>query len=60
MIKDKSLQEYSFEIIDKSLDEISCIKLTSKSTDYSLLLLTCYLPPENSVWGRNLIYHISI
>ena len=37
----------------KSLDGILCIKLTSKSTDYSLLLLTCYLPPENSVWGRN-------
>ena len=47
------MQDYSFEIIDKSLDEILCIKLTSKSTDYSLLLLICYLPPENSVWGRN-------
>ena len=47
------MQEYSFEIIEKSLDGILCIKLTSKSTDYSLLLLACYLPPENSVWGRN-------
>ena len=47
------MQEYSFEIIDTSLDGKLCIKLTSKSTDYSLLLLSCYLPPENSVWGRN-------
>ena len=53
LIKDKILQEYSFEIIDKSFDGILCVKLTSKSTDYSLLLLTCYLPPENSVWGRS-------
>ena len=53
LIKDWLLQEYSFEVVDKSFDGILCIKLVSKSTDYSVLLITCYLPPENSVWGRD-------
>ena len=53
LIKDSLLHEYSFEMVDKSYDGILCIKLTSKSTDYSVLLITCYLPPENSVWGRD-------
>ena len=53
LIKDWILQEYLIEIVDKSYDGILCIKLTSKTTDYSVLLLSCYLPPENSVWGRD-------
>ncbi|CAG2253308.1 unnamed protein product [Mytilus edulis] len=32
---------------------ILCAKFTSTNTDYSFLVLSCYLPPENSVWGRD-------
>ena len=53
LIKDSLLQEYSCDIVDKTRDGILCIKLVSKSTDYSVLFITCYLPPENSVWGRD-------
>ena len=42
LIEDQILQEYSFETVHRSCDGILCIKLTSKSTDYSLLLLYCY------------------
>lgn len=46
-------QEYTSEIIDATYDGILCVKFTSKSTDLSFTVISCYLPPENSVWGRD-------
>ena len=66
LIKDKSLQEYSFEITDKSLDGILCIKLTSKSTDYGCYFLhviyrrKILFGEETYSNSFRMYYHISI
>ena len=45
------MSEYAIEIVDKCKNGILAIKLTSKHTGYTILLFSCYLPPENSTWG---------
>ena len=44
---------YHFEIVEKSYDGIFAIELTHKTTEKKLLLISCYLPPENSPYGRD-------
>ena len=45
--------EYDIEVVDRCYDGILAIKLINRNTGYSILLLACYLSPENSTWGRN-------
>ena len=45
--------EYNIEIVDKCYDGILALKLTSHSTEHTILLFSCYLAPENSPWGRD-------
>ena len=47
------LNNFDFEEIDKSVDGIYIVKLTEKTTRYSIILIACYLPPERSPWGRD-------
>ena len=37
---------------DTSSEGIVCLKCEHKSESYCLYLIGCYLPPENSPWGR--------
>ena len=53
LIKSWIINEYEIEIVDKCYEGILALKLTSRTTEHTILLLTCYLPPENSPWGRN-------
>ena len=53
LIKHSVFDEYSIDSIDKSYDGILAIKFISKHTEYSFVLISGYLPPENSVWGRD-------
>ena len=53
LIKHTILDQYLLESIDKSYDGILAINLTSNYTDYSFVVISGYLPPENSVWGRD-------
>lgn len=50
---------YFVEIVDKSLDGILIAKLTHKISDYTVLILSCSLPPENSPWGRDSLSYFS-
>ena len=36
-----------------SFEGILCSKFTSKHSDYNFIVFSCYLSPENSVWGRD-------
>ncbi len=52
-IKDEVLQVFEYSVIDKSFDGIFVIELVHKKVDTKILLLSCYLPPEYSPYGRN-------
>ena len=53
--------EYNINIVDSSLDGILVMKLINYFTGHSLLVACCYLPPENSPWGRDsVLFYISI
>ena len=53
LIKDWIFEHFDTEIIDKSYEGIIGLAFTSKTTDFKFLVFSCYLPPENSVWGRD-------
>ncbi|VDI18044.1 Hypothetical predicted protein [Mytilus galloprovincialis] len=53
VIKQWILEEFKYETIDMYYEGILCAKFTSTNTNYSFLLLSCELPFENSVWGRD-------
>ena len=36
-----------------SFEGILSVKFCHKFTDFSFIVICCYLPPENSVWGRD-------
>ena len=44
------LTEWLFEFIDKLIDGILLVLMTNKKTDFTIMLASCYLPPEQSNW----------
>ena len=44
---------YDIEITDKGIDGILALSLSNKVTNYKLMLITAYLPPDNSIYGRD-------
>jgi hypothetical protein len=44
---------YTYDVVDRVYDGIIAIKFKSKLNDYCLLIIAVYLPPEQSVWGRD-------
>ncbi len=47
------LQHFGYTIVDKSLEGILVVKfIINKHTDFSIMLYSCYLPPENQERGR--------
>ena len=53
LIRNKLCYEYDINIIDKSFEGILCLKFTDKMSDYSFIFMSIYLPPENSMYGRD-------
>ena len=55
LIRRSRLNEYDVKILDKSLDGIHvlCLHFESKVSDFCFIVISCYLPPSNSVWGRD-------
>ena len=47
------MTEYNVKVIDKSFDGILGVEFRHKYTDFVFIVCACYLPPENSVWGKN-------
>ena len=53
LVKNMLFNEYNVEVVDKSYDGILALTLLNKNTDYCVLLIAGYLPPERSPWGRD-------
>ena len=53
LISDNIKNNYDISIIDKEYEGILALQITHKDTDFEILLISGYLPPENSPWGRN-------
>ncbi len=53
MIKLCILENYIIEGIDKCYDGIQAISFTHKISRYKFAIINCYLPPSNSIYGRN-------
>ena len=53
LVHNNIYEEYEISVTDKSFEGILGILLTSKQTDYKIVIYSVYLPPENSPWGRN-------
>ncbi len=51
LVKDTVYNAYSVKILDKTFDGILCVLFTDKQTDYTFIICTCYLPPENSPYA---------
>ncbi len=53
LIKDNILQSYKVTVSDKSIDCVLCVELKHKLSEFIFHVFLCYLPLENSVWGRD-------
>ena len=53
LIKCKVLNDYCVDAIDKSIDGLFVFKIRDKVSNYTIILIACYLPPERSPWGRD-------
>ncbi len=53
LIRRALLNDYNFNVIEKSYEGIFAIELEHKQNACKVLLVACYLPPENSPYGRN-------
>ncbi|XP_060556851.1 uncharacterized protein LOC132717406 [Ruditapes philippinarum] len=53
LVKKWVVETYEISIVDKSYDGILALKFDNHDIDTSVIVFSCYLPPENSVWGRD-------
>lgn len=52
LIKNELLSDYSFNVIDKSFEGIIALECKHLATNFTMILIGVYLPPENTTWGR--------
>ena len=52
-VSDSVASTYDINVVDCSHEGILGVILKHKRTDFQLLLFSCYLPPEDSAWGRS-------
>ena len=52
-IHEQMLSLYKVQQVAMDTDSMLILHLIHKQSDYSILLIGCYLAPENSVYGRN-------
>jgi len=53
LVKNSVFVNFSVNVIDRDQEGILGIQLTNKETGFVCVVFSCYLPPENSIWGRN-------
>ena len=46
---------FKVEIIDKSIDGILLLQFTHLVSEYTIAVVSCYLPPVSSPWGEDSI-----
>jgi hypothetical protein len=53
LVKDSLFQTFYIDLIDKSFEGIIGIRLIDKISQCSVVIFSCYLPPENSPYATN-------
>lgn len=53
LIKDDTFQEYSIELVCADTDGIIAVKLIHDFTEYETVIVCNYLPPSNSIYGKD-------
>lgn len=59
LIRTDIMRQYEVNIMDKCIDGILGIQFNDKFTDFKFIAFVCYLPPENSPWGRDALAFFS-
>ena len=52
-IREILFQTYTISILDQAYEGIFCMLFKDKISDYCFIAYCCYLPPENSPYGRD-------
>ena len=53
LVGDKLAEHYVVSEVDKSYNDILVMKFTHKISEFTFLVVSAYLPPETSPWGRD-------
>ena len=56
LVLDKVCIDYDINIVDKIQDGILGILCTHKISNFKIAIFSCYLPPENSPYGKQAEY----
>ena len=62
LVNHKITAEYDIAIVDKCIDGVLGLSFTDVVTNSQIVIFCCYLPPENSLWGREpnmFFYHLT-
>ncbi len=52
LVHNKFVAEYDIAQVEDGFEGMLAVKFTNKQTDYSVCIVSCYLPPEHSKYGR--------
>lgn len=53
LVANHILSAFDVTVIDKQLDGLLALSFCHKETNYKFILITAYIPPENSIYGRD-------
>ncbi|XP_053391424.1 uncharacterized protein LOC128554201, partial [Mercenaria mercenaria] len=53
LVKSWVIEMFDITIVENAIEGILALQLKCRSTDCCSLIVSAYLPPENSVWGRD-------
>ncbi len=53
LIRDQLYSEYHINMIDSQFEGVLSLSLKHKKSDFVVIIVGCYLPPENSFHGRD-------
>lgn len=55
LFKNEMFDIFNVKLLDKTRDGVIVVRLEHKFTHYTVILIGCYLPPEQSTWGRDAV-----
>lgn len=53
LVKESMVELFDVTEVDKTYTDILALRFSHKKSDFSFLVISAYLPPENSPWGRD-------
>ena len=53
LIRHSVYAQFDIEVVDDSYDGVLAVLFVNKNSDYNFLFINAYLPPENSIYGRD-------